>query len=332
MLQLDNETPFRAALAPLADEDGVDALFVIVKATFTMRPKVSIAPSQIAIARTDLHMGEPGRSSLIEAGEHHLGKAGTDVVMHGCARQPDGRPAPTCAVSIGVAERSKSIVVHGDRQWRSFDRASAPQPFVEMPLVWERAFGGSADGGDKTRREISAWNPVGIGLDRTTGAPVPNLEDPAAPVEGGGGRPRPVAFAPIAPGWRPRCGYAGTYDDAWVRRRSPLLPTDFDKRFFNVAASELAFDRFLVGGEPVTIVGVSAAGPIRFSIPACELAVQGYVAGSWRSAPAQLETVALWPDEETFSLSWRAKLPCDRTILKAERVHVAIESMPAEVS
>ena len=210
MLQLQNDTPFRAAIAPLADEDGVDALFVCIKGTFTMRPKVAVADTQIAIARTDVHLGDPARTSLVEASEHHLGKAGTDVVLHGCARPEGGRPAPSCAVSIGVAERSKSIVVYGERQWRSFDRVSAPQPFIEMPIVYERALGGAGDGSDRARREIAAWNPVGVGLDRSTGAAVPNLEDPAAPIEGGGGRPRPVGFGPIAPGWRPRSQYAGS--------------------------------------------------------------------------------------------------------------------------
>lgn len=332
MLQLANDTPFVAALAPLADEDGVDALFVCVKATFTFRPRLAIATSQLAIARTDLHLGEPGKSSLQEAGEHHLGKAGTDVVMHGCAHTEGGRAVATSAVSVSVAERGMHVAVHGDRQWRTFDRVGPAQPFVEMPLIYERALGGLHDTSDPTARELAAFNPVGVGLDRRTGAVVPNLEDPRTPIEGGGGRPRAACFGPIAPGWQPRARHAGTYDAAWVRRRSPLLPHDFDRRFFNVAAPELTFDRFLVGGEPVNIVGASRGGPIHFLLPLCELAIEGCVAGGWRSAPAQLETVMLWPDDDTVSLTWRAKLPADRSLLQIEQVSVAIARMAKELA
>jgi hypothetical protein len=332
MLQLENTTPFRAGIAPLADEHGIDAMYVCVKATFTMRPRLALASSQIPIARVDIHMGEPGRSSLVEAGEHHLGKGGTDVVMHGCAHTQDGRPAPQSAVSVAVAERSKAIAVFGDRQWHSLGRVTAPQPFVEMPLVYERALGGPADPNDRSARELSAWNPVGVGLDRRAGAPVPNLEDPRAPIEGGGDHPRAVGFGPIAPGWQPRVRFAGTYDAGWVRKRSPLLPTDFSMRFFNCAAPELAFDRFLQGGEPVAVIGASRQGPIQFTLPICRLRIECSIAGGWQSARPLLETVALWPDDDSVSLTWRAKLSCDRTMLKIERVRILLDGMHGVVA
>lgn len=324
MLQLQNDTPFVAGLAPMADEQGVDALFVCVKATFVLRPRLSIAPVQRPLARVDVHLGEPGRSSLVEAGEHHLGKAGTDVVLHGSARPAGGRPAPSVAVSVSVAERHKSVMVWGDRQWRALDRVSAPAPFTEMPLVYERALGGPAPGDDRSARELAGYNPVGVGLDRRVGAPVPNLEDPRAPIEGGGATPRAVGFGPIAPGWQPRARWAGTYDAGWARRRAPLLPADFDRRFFNVAAPELAFDRFLQGGEPVVVLGVSRDGPLQFDLPRLGLAAQARIGGGWRAGALVLETVALWPDDDAVSLTYRAKFPCDRTLLQAERVHVTL--------
>ena len=131
----------------------------------------------------------------------------------------------------------------------------------------------------------------------------------------------------VAPGWQPRVHYAGTYDATWIRRRSPLLPADFSLRFFNVAAPELTFSRFLVGGEPVAVIGASRMGPLQFTLPRCELQIEGCFADAWRSAPAQLETVALWPDDGLVSLTWRAKLPCDRKLLQVERVRVAIARM-----
>jgi hypothetical protein len=327
MLQLANDTPFAVGASMFPDERGVDALYLCIKATFVVRPRLTLAPSQLAIAKGDLHLGEPGRSSLIEAGEHHVGKAGTDVVMHGCAHAEHGRAVERVAVSVAVAERRKSVVAVGDREFRAMDRVSAPQPFVELPLVYERALGGRAAPHDKAAVELSAYNPVGVGIDRHPGAPVPNLEDPRAPFEGGGDRPRTVGFGPIAPHWRPRVQYAGTYDAAWQRRRAPLLPDDFDKRFLNVAPAELQFDRFLQGGEPVVILGASRAGPLQFTLPRCVLQVGATVSGMPRELPTQLETVALWPDEDSLSLSWRAKLSCDRELLSIEQLRVAIARM-----
>ena len=314
MLQVDNQTQFCTAIAPLADVSGVDTLFVCVKATFGWYPRLAVAPEQRPIALCDHYRGDPQRSSLIEAGEHHIGKRGTDVVLDGSAHAPGGKPTTSCPVSVAVANRRKVVAVYGDRTWDTLAGVTDPQPFVEMPLQFERALAGPA-------------NPVGVGLDRSAGAPVPNLEDPNAPVTGGGGEPRPVCFGPVAPGWQPRASFAGTYDAAWQRRRAPLLPADFDRRFFNVAADELAFDYFLQGGEAVEILGASRRGRIAFTLPRCRLAISVRISDAWESIEPQLETVALWPDDDAFSLTWRAKYACDRKVLAVERVRIELLHM-----
>ncbi len=321
MLQLDNETPFCAALAVLADEAGIDTLFACIKGTFCLHPRVAIAPQQRPIALTDRYRGPAESSSLVEACEHHLGKAGTDVVLQGNAYTPDGKPATRAAVSVAVAERRQVVAVYGDRHWRPGGQVCEPEPFTQMPLHYERALGGRPEHDDRTAQR-SALNPVGVGLDRRTGAPLPNLEDPNAPVTGGGERPGPVGFGPIAPHWRPRCTFAGTYDANWARRRAPLLPTDFDRRYFNVAPPGLRFERFLQGAEPVEVIGASRNGPLCFDVPQCGLSVTGCVAGCWYSMPPQLETLAIWPDDGVLTVTWRAKLRCDRRVLHAERVRV----------
>ena len=48
MLQLQNTTPFKATIAVLPDRSGIDTLFVIVKATATLRPTLSLADEQTA--------------------------------------------------------------------------------------------------------------------------------------------------------------------------------------------------------------------------------------------------------------------------------------------
>ncbi len=329
MLQLDNRSPFAVAIAAFPDERGIDTLVTAVKATYRVYPQVRLAEVQRAVEVADRYVDDATRTGLIAAGELTLPKIGTDVIMIGDARTPGERPAPYAGVSLSIAERKLVVAVFGDRTWESLGRISPPQPFVRMPLTWERAFGGVVPERGKDGLQISARNPVGVGLRNHVGDPLPNLEDPRAPIQGHGDLPTPVCFAPVAPSWEPRRRFAGTYDAAWARRRAPYLPTDFDRRFFNVAPAPLAFDRLLVGGEPVEAIGVTARGGVRFTLPRCELSLAVLVAGAWERLMPTLQTVTLLPDDDEVTLTFVAALACDRKILAVERVAVDVLSAEA---
>ncbi len=325
MLQLHNETPFKTAIALLPDRFGIDTLFVVVKATVTLRPTLSLAPEQADITLADQYYGDPATSSLRASSEMHIGKAGTDVVLIGSAWAPRGRTVRQMQVALSVANRRRTILVSGDRVWRD-GRPSDPQPFESMPLRWERAFGGVHRNGKGVQAEER--NPVGCGfaVGRSArdmeGTSVPNLEDPAHPIRTIGQASMPACLAPVAPSWLPRRAYAGTYDERWQRSRAPYLPDDFDPRFFQCAASEFAFDRYLQGGEPVHIAGVSPDGPISFTLPDARLRLAVTVAGSAQQHPANLETVSIESDDNRVCFTWRTAVPCDRQALKVEKIVV----------
>src|SRR6476646_2501013 len=141
MLQLENHTPFKAAFAVLPDRFGIDTLYVVVKATVTLRPAMALADVQVAPTLADEYRDDPAISSLKYGSEMHLGKTGTDVILIGSAWAPGGRPVTRMQVGMSVAGRQKMIVVTGDRVWRG-GQPSEPAPFESIPLVWERAFGG----------------------------------------------------------------------------------------------------------------------------------------------------------------------------------------------
>lgn len=326
MLQIDNQTPFYAVLSVLPDRDAIDTLYVILKATLVLRPKLTLAREQLPVTLADEYYGDPTDSSLRTTSEIHIGKPGTDVLLVGRAWAPQGQSVRESFVRVVVAERQKTIRVLGDRVWQSDGSPSAPEPFEAMPLVWERAFGGVHALEDRTLAEER--NPIGLGFagkrsaEELLGHPVPNLESPDEPLERSGQNPTPVCFAPTAPQWLPRRAFAGTYDDAWQRKRAPYLPADFDPRFLQCAAPELSFDRYLVGGESIEVTGASPEGPLAFPIPAANLRVEVKVAGSLEHPPVNLETVLLEPDENRVALTWRAALPCDRKVLRVEKVTV----------
>lgn len=326
MLQLENQTPFKAAIAVLPDRAGIDTLYVIVKATVSLRPNLALAEVQVPPTLADEYHADPAASGLKYASEMHIGKIGTDVILIGRAWAPDKRPVPRMQVGLSVAGRQKTILVTGDRVWRD-GQPSDPKPFESMPLVWERAFGGMHRNGDKVAAEER--NPVGCGFAGgrkaadMQGLPVPNLEDPAAPLRQVGQAATPACLAPIAPSWLPRRAFAGTYDERWQRARAPYLPDDFDPRFLQCAAPEFAFDRYLQPGEPVQVTGVMPDGPIAFTIPSSRLSVAVTIAGAIEAPPANLETLAIEPDENRACFTWRALVPCDRKALKVEKIVVS---------
>jgi hypothetical protein len=328
MLQLDNKTPFACTFAVLPNREGIDTLYVVVKATVNLRPKLALAPTQIPPSLVDEYYEDPENSSLKQVSDMHIGKPGTDVLLVGCARTPEGRLEDGVMVSMSVAERSKQVLVMGDRTWRSDGTPSSPEAFSAIPLVWERAFGGMHT--DDERVYAEERNPIGVGFrgkqgaDIMVGRPVPNLEDPASFIGTWSDVPPPACFAPIAPSWLPRRAFAGTYDVRWQQQRAPYLPADFDPRFFQSASAEMCFDRYLQGAEQVQIHGASADGPIEFTVPSVRPTIEVKLAGKTEEPLANLETLQFEPDENRGSITWRAALPCDRQVLKVEKIEVKL--------
>jgi hypothetical protein len=322
------------------DRDAVDTLYVVVRGSFTLAP----APVQCSVQppphAADVYWGLPGVSSLKYAADLHVGKIGTDVALVGAAHAPRGRAVTEMLAAVGVAGRRKVVRVVGDRTWRGVvGGATAPAPFVSMPLVYERAFGGcDQDGGVSEVGRSGAdgvaaeeRNPVGVGFRAVrrlrwgAGVRLPNLEDPERPWRALGDRPPPAGFGFVAPSWQPRRSYAGTYDEAWVRQRAPFLPRDFDPRFSNAASAGLTFEGGLHGGEPIALDGVSREGRLQSVIPRQRPRVEVTVAGRREAPPVGLETVLIEPDEHRLSLTWRAAFRCDKRALKIERVQIREE-------
>lgn len=208
-----------------------------------------------------------------------------------------------------------------------------PVPFTEMPLIYERAFGGvhAVDGKASISEER---NPLGKGLSFVRGRPargdeLPNIEDPRQLLTTGA-RPAPVGFGAILPAWLPRRSYAGTFDETWQQTRAPYLPDDFQARYFNCASDGLVFDRYPRGGEPIKLMGMSEQGVLTSAIPTLQLRTTFVVAGQKQTRPNHLQTVLLEPDDQRMRLTFHTELPCDKRALQVEAVEVALESLTSQ--
>ena len=330
MLQLVNRTPFAAKMMGVPDAQGIESLLVLVKATFRIGAKRGVAEDQLPIADADDYSGEPGASSLGVASDVGLPKPGTDVLLVGSAHAPGGTSACESEVSLRVGPIHKRIRIVGDRCWDARgERPSQPEPFETMPLVWERAFGGVDDSSGSV--EVEERNPVGVGFraqksrKMIEGEPLPNIEDPEQPMRRCDDRPTPVGVGPTCPHWLPRRSYAGTYDDGWLKTRSPFLPTDFDARFFQLAPPDQVTIDPLIGGELVEIVGATAGEPLRFPLPACDVHATFRLDGNDHRTNAVLDVVLIEPEESRLVMLWRALFPCDKKTLRVREVELGMD-------
>jgi hypothetical protein len=334
VLQFKNYTPFVGSIAVFPDADGIDALFAVVKGTFTLGAELAIAEEQVPVAMAPTYHADPSSSSLKMASDVSLMKSSTDVLVMGNACAPHGRLTRMLDVGVAVAGVQQVVRVYGDRVWVRSGPAyavSPPEPFELMPLVWERAFGGR-DVTDSGPRE-EPRNPVGTGFRASDGqspvegTPLPNLEDPRDPIISWKQQPQPVCFAPIPPNWEPRRSYGGTYDDAWQTQRAPYLPDDFDPRFLQIAPPALVTPQPLQGGEIVQIVGMRPEGPMQLTLPALRPRIQFHMSGSTEERPVMLDTVIVEPTDLRLQMVWRASLPCDKKTLKIREVEATLAEM-----
>jgi hypothetical protein len=336
MLQIRNKTPFTPGLFLFPDEQGVDTLYTLVKATFDVRAgQVTVAERQRPLVVKDEYWGEPGSSSIKYASEAHLLKPGTDVLLVGEAHAPHGRAVDTCLVSVQVGPLRQVLQVFGNRQWKGgllSPGISSPEPFVTIPLVYERSYGGTHEVAPE-RMMGEERNPVGQGFRGKRGASdmvgraLPNLEDPRRLIQGISDAPVPVGVGAVAPAWQPRKSYAGTYDETWKKKRAPYLPHDFRPEFFQVAYPALWTQESMKGGEPVELLAVSPAGVDRFALPRCELDVDVRIAGRTERPRMRLETVLLEPGMGQLCLTWRGAVGCDKQALKVEEARFTVKSL-----
>lgn len=294
-MEVINPTPFEAAPAAVADLDGADLLVVVAKATYALDGDGGMAPAdeQRPVEFADRYHGDPEVTSIAYASDLAIGKTSTDVVLAGGA-YPGRSGAAEAEVGVQVGPVRASFRVFGDREWQSalgVTRVSRPQPFDRIPLMYERAAGGT-DRSPSAERDhgFDDRNPVGVGFraPRTRhvvdASPLPNFELAEALIRTPDDRPPPAPVGFVAPGWQPRRSFAGTYDERWSEMRSPWVPEDFDVRFFDVAGPGLTAPGRLDGTEHGAALGLSPHGLMRFTLPGVTLSatVQGRKTGDQR--------------------------------------------------
>lgn len=197
--------------------------------------------------------GELGKDAILDMA---MPKPKGEVLAWGRCFPPDGKPRGASQVGIRIGPVEKMLYVFGNRHWKKAAgmglTVSEPEPFTEMPVTYERAFGGT--GFDR--------NPVGRGISpvlSSSGAelhPLPNIEDPRHLVGSPSDRPGPAGFAPLDFSWPQRAKKLGTYDNKWFQERWPFYPDDMNWTYFNAAPEDQQMEGFFTGNESFFVSGM----------------------------------------------------------------------------
>ncbi len=332
-MELINATRMTAGYNMGLEPSGRELLVVVIKGTFVL-PKpgeaVRLADEQLPLIMADTFTGEPGFSAPLQEIDFAPRKHRCDVLLTGHARAPAGAQVTRLRAELRVGPMAKTFDVVGDRVWQASltgITASAPRHFTELPVSYDRAFGGAdRHSEDETEHDAYLPNPVGRGWHKhlknawVDGTPLPNIETIGEGVSFPTDKRRPVALGPLGRSWPQRARYAGTYDDAWLADVFPFLPADFDERYYQAAPED---QQVPVPKAPMDVVltGFTADGPRQFALPHFEAPVHVFPKrGEREDFTARLDTIAFDTDAETFTMSWRVARPLRRGLHEIAQV------------
>ncbi len=336
-MQAINETPFVAENFVHVDRNGGEQLVLVTKATFSIPPgtnKTAEYAKQRSIEFEDSWVGEPGASSVRYESDFGMVKTCTDIALIGHA-YPKLPEKGQVDVGLKIGDTGKLVRVFGERLWQegvTKMSISRPQAFEKIPLIFEHAFGGADNSHPNPKNhEFEARNPVGRGFRahtsaaRIDGVALPNLEDPSNLIRSADDRPEPCGLGFTGANWLPRLRYQGTYDDAWMEQRMPLLPSDFDERFYNSAAPGLTCLDYLSGGEPVVVIGATRDWRRSFRLPKVSFKCTICIDVDVLDLPVSLNTVVVDTDAEEIVLVWRGSFSIHKRTEEVRWTHVVLD-------
>lgn len=338
-MELINATRMIAGYTMGMEPSGRERLVVVVKGTFRIpdgQEAIRLDDEQVPLVTSDVFFGEPGRSAPRYEADFAPRKQRCDVLLHASACAPDGRPVTRARVGVRVGDWSKAFTVVGDRVWvvsAEGITATAPEPYLQMPITYDRAFGGTDDRAEEPSQHAAFLrNPSGRGFHKhlqrewVDGSPLPNTEESDRPVISPHGDYQPMSFGPIGRHWHPRAGYAGTYDERWLEEHFPFLPPDFDEQYYQAAPADQQIP-FPQGGEEVVLVNLTGNGRTSFVLPAFQAPIHFFPKkGGREDGTLVLDTMLIEPNLQRFTLTWRASRPITRSLHEVAQVMVGKRS------
>jgi hypothetical protein len=113
-----------------------------------------------------------------------------------------------------------------------------------------------------------------------------------------------------------------------MKHRHPLVPEDFDERFYQSAPADQQAPGFLTGGEPVVLMNLSSQELLRFTLPKLYFGFETrfYDGSTEIHKLRKLHSVILEPDYPRVSLVWHTALPCHFKVQKLDCTAITLKT------
>lgn len=251
-----------------------------------------------------------------------------DVILLGVAHAPNDEPVTRMSVAFSIGKERRELAVFGDREWVDQSSFSSPEPFENMPLTWERAFGGTCEVLIDLESPVdipNINNPVGRGMNfeeavkglcdhlgMPDGYPVwdatrrlPNIEDPASLIAQWDDAPLPASWATM-PLTSPQ--HAMRALDIDGDPQDPDSKKHFTGEIFRRATLDCGLSA-PAGGATVLLEGLHSQPQISFQLPSLRVFADvafGDETGAHELVP---QLLVLLPEEMRFYLVFRSVFP-----------------------
>ncbi len=255
-----------------------------------------------------------------------------EVMLLGNAYAPDGYPTGEMKVRLAVGDVNQELDVIGERIWQGEGddaRMTQPEAFETMPMVWERAFGGTETVLIDNEAELdvsSTLNADGKGFDHIEKArelgvafecpegypqfepirPLPNLESPGERVQSWSDDPLPLCWAPLSHS-------SGMIVERLQRScdtRGVEFATLNDPEMQHRAHPDWVIET-PAAGAVVRLEGASPKGLIQFRIPQLRVVADFSNGGKVQVVELHPRSLVLLPEESRFYLTYSATLRFD---------------------
>lgn len=325
------DTPLEIGWITWAVRPPQPSLVVVVKGTFALGPQGALPfAEEQELPTGDMFWDDDPELSARYESDMGIIKPRGEVLLVGTWRAPGGKPVTQAMIRMRVGSVKKQLALIGDRYWKGgmMGGVTEPVPFTEMPLCWERAFGGP---------KVDA-NPVGSGIEPVEVhgqklVRLPNIEDPGRLIRSARDKPKPAGAFPIPRTWKARTSLMGTYTGRYQRTRWPWFPEDFQWEHFNAAPQDQRIRGFWKGDEEIALQGVHpdhrdltcrlpGISPRVFLDPAGE-------SKQLREVGLALDTIVVDADAAQVYCLWRGTTECKSETLE-EYDHVFVVHEPID--
>ena len=320
-VELENTTDLRARMFRGEPEPGLMLCVVVAKVAFEIRPDGSLSACPADEVEI-LEEAAPTPAGLLPSDQVPY-RPGVDLFVHARAHAPRGRPTPAMEVALQLGRFEHRLLVIGDRRWTRAGHPSSPEPFVTLPLTYDRAYGGQAT----SRGQLVAWpdNPEGRGFvyeeSTAEGTVLPNVENPAQRITSWRDRPKVMGWAPVPQ-------QTATH----LRRSIDIVDAEtyayrFTPQVFSSAHPDLVLPELAPGTQGM-LAGVDPSGRFAFSTPMLELAATVELGPKQHDIAASLDTLGILVDTRRLLATYRVSFRYRFVPKQIRRVRLAVADRP----